>query len=174
MSLNSQKEQCRASLAWHATCTYTGHGGGGGETMTQLKRMAPFAYRDGGKAIAHRLSERNDCVVRALACASGISYQDAYDLASWHGRQRNRGTLRAAVLFDALFPGARLFWATAFRRDPLNEPRPTTLGRFIEAHPLGRFLCLKRGHAFAVVDGVVHDSAPIGKGTKLLYAVQVA
>jgi hypothetical protein len=34
--------------------------------------------------------------------------------------------------------------------------RPT-LARFIAEHPTGRYLVIRRGHAFAVVDGRVHD-----------------
>jgi hypothetical protein len=29
--------------------------------------------------------------------------------------------------------------------------------KFIEQNPTGRFICVRRGHAFTIVDGVIYD-----------------
>jgi hypothetical protein len=141
-------------------------------------RMAPFRFQDGGLSLvpasaSHLWSERNDCVVRALANATGLTYEDAHDLVKWHGRRNGKATYRTDELLDSLFPGMRIFSIKAFRHDPLMMACPTTLGQFIIRHPTGRFVCLKRGHAFAVVNGVVLDRQAIGKATKLTYATEI-
>ncbi len=38
-----------------------------------------------------------------------------------------------------------------------NPNNRTTINKFVKDHPKGRFYCVVRGHAFAIIDGVVYD-----------------
>ncbi len=51
----------------------------------------PWVCTDGGRASSSRPRQRNDCTVRALAIAGGLSYDDAYDLLKEAGRKCSRG-----------------------------------------------------------------------------------
>jgi hypothetical protein len=107
----------------------------------------------------------HDCSVRALAIAAGIPYEEAHRLFKEAGRADNKPTPTAVT--RALFKRLGFTKHTTFlgygarynrRRDtwtPIaNYP---TLARFIKAHPRGRFTVHRTGHAFALINGVVHD-----------------
>lgn len=110
--------------------------------------------------------ELNDCAVRALALAASLSYQDAHDLLSWHGRQKDGVTRNAHKLYDVLFPECRIE-ATAGHHPMYDRP---TVGQFLKAHPVGRFLCMVKGHAFAVRDGIVYDTVWTALKTRVWFA----
>jgi hypothetical protein len=127
-----------------------------------MKRYAPYSISDGGRQAAGFTTERNDCLVRAIAIAGQISYQDAHDLARWHGRRNKGATHQSTLLIDALFPHCRLDALAGLARCQW------TLGQFIKQNLTGRFICFKRGHAFAVIDSIVYDTGVMGTKTKLL------
>ena len=92
--------------------------------------------------------DRSDCSVRALAVATGCTYQQASAIFSAAGRQLKRGTpqdISERVYGEWL--GMRI----------LPEVAEWPLAAFIAAHPKGRFVAHRKGHAFAIVDGVLHD-----------------
>lgn len=106
---------------------------------------------------AHRrgneMTQRADCTVRALAAAAGIAYELALSIASDAGR-RAGGRFNSQKLIDhAKTTGL------SFRK--LNM-RQKTLRRFLLEHPTGKYYCNKRGHAFAIIDGVVSDRTKPG------------
>ena len=55
-------------------------------------------------------------------------------------------------------PAHPYFWRDGRWRYP-------TLAQFIRTHPKGRFILHRRGQAFALIDGVVHDRA-VGTGPR--------
>jgi hypothetical protein len=124
------------------------------EGSQRFSRVDPFALRP-----AEFAGERADCSVRALAIAAAISYSEAHRAFTVAGRKRGEGTFigHTAVAHHfyrgqhepALGPGL----AAHQRRYP-------TLAAWVLAHPKGRWVVHVRQHAFAVVDGVVHDTAP--------------
>ena len=113
-------------------------------TTAHFKDAAPAAWQ--GRS---QQGEARDCAVLALAIAAGASYEAAHAALRAAGRKRRSGAKLIAWIRDGKLPGFK------FRR---VVRRNQTLARFLREHPQGRFLCVKYGHAFAVVDGVCLDS----------------
>jgi hypothetical protein len=93
-----------------------------------------------------------DCSVRALAVASGKSYGECHALFACAGRAPNCGTSVAASRFiheETLGYKKIDTWT-----DWMGFP---TLHVFVQSHPRGRYILHTRDHAFALIDGVVHD-----------------
>lgn len=117
--------------------------------------MVGFHYNDGGKRRSKRKKQIRDCTVRAVAIARCMEYDDAYDELKAHGRKSSTG-----------FPFSRYIdkqkWAT---RTDCNM----SIEEFVTKNPRGCFILLIRGHVFAVLDGVIHDSwNPVVKNRKVL------
>ena len=49
-----------------------------------------------------------------------------------------------------------------------------TVANFLEAHPAGKYLVRINGHAFAVIDGGIHDLFPVGPRSRVKQAWRVA
>ena len=90
-----------------------------------------------------------DCIVRALAVAAGIPYENAEAIAKRAGRRHNCGYSTAKVLKFARKDGLK------FKRIPHRTHRQ--LSTFLRTHPVGHYLLVLNGHALSVVDGRVHD-----------------
>lgn len=90
--------------------------------------------------------DTRDCTVRAFAVATGCSYEQASAIFSAAGRQLKKGTSveLSAKVHEEMFKMVRTNWVMP-------------LAAFLLLNPSGRFILHKKGHAFAVVDGVVHD-----------------
>lgn len=125
------------------------------KNIERRARYAPRVFSPIGR-------EKNDCAVRALALAAKLSYQDAYDLVQAHGRRRDEPTFHCSRLYDNLFPGRRIEAIGGI----LDIP---TVGQFLKAYPMGRYVCLIKGHAFAVRDGAVYDTLWIALKTHVWY-----
>lgn len=93
------------------------------------------------------VGDRNDCSVRALSIAANLPYERAHDLFKAAGRKDGRRTDRAA--------SKRVYRQLGYQL--VSRAWAPTVTQFLAAYPAGRFICHRRGHAFAVVDGVVHD-----------------
>lgn len=91
--------------------------------------------------------DTNDCAVRALAVATGATYAQASLFFNATGRQLKKGTPYSSV---------ELVCEEWLGMKPIKSAEEMPLGLFAAA-AVGRFMVLKRGHAFAVIDGVVHD-----------------
>jgi hypothetical protein len=95
------------------------------------------------------VGERADCSVRALSVAARISYSDAHARFAAAGRKNGCRTPWKAI--DTVHGAMGL-------RDIFAWKSPT-LAQFLKVHPRGRFVLIRRGHSFALVDGIVHDWA---------------
>lgn len=97
--------------------------------------------------------ERRDCTVRALSLAANLSYKDVHEAFTKFGRKNGHGVYLHRVIHKVC--------------DELNleirqVKRSGTLNKFIKQFPKGNYICTKRGHAFTVIDGVVHDEYLMG------------
>lgn len=105
-----------------------------------------------------------DCVVRAVAHASGRSWESTY-----------KGlTMRGLSMCD--MPSSNAVWAAylrtlGFRRRPLPESCPDcyTVADFCEDYPAGTFLLALDGHVVSVIDGDYYDTWDSGAETPLYY-----
>jgi hypothetical protein len=115
--------------------------------------------------------ENKDCVVRAFSVVLGRSYEEIHAACKMHGRKSGCGTtghtqeLVAEEYDMKKVPLSVLTCGTQFN---------PTLQQFINAHPRGRYYLTRRGHAFAVIDGVVHDwMRGTGARSRIIRAYQV-
>jgi hypothetical protein len=131
--------------------------------------------------------ERNDCVVRAVASTFGLEYNIAHRfVAEEFGRKPRKGTFNTAIKLSSLnnikgipysvIPKANLTYPGSARHQK-NGGKPTniTLSMFIEKYPKGKYLVIKKGHAFSVIDGVVVGNKSDGNHlrVKIYFAIKV-
>jgi hypothetical protein len=131
-------------------------------TDTTFKTSTLAAHRDASSA----KGETNDCTVKALAAATGESYDDAWAALNRHGRPFRKGPKamlktingRRAIVCPALEKAANEL-GFDFRVMEKHEYRAKTMVT-AERDPAlrnGGFICMVRGHVAAVVDGEVID-----------------
>ena len=122
-----------------------------------------FVYDDGGRQAAGYKGKTGDCFVRAVAIATGLPYQEVYDLTNKFAKdektsKRRRGSSNArtgvhTVTAHKIF--AELGWCWT----------PTMfVGSGCKVHvkadelPSGRIVCNLSRHFAAVIDGELHDT----------------
>jgi hypothetical protein len=132
-----------------------------------------YVYDDGGRAAAGYTGDAGDCVVRAIAIAAEVPYEEVYQ-AMWAGSRslkllRERGkSPRTGVsrkVYDAYLKAHGWTWT------PTME-----IGQGCRVHlrakelPPGRIIARLSRHLCAVIDGVVHDTSdPSRDGTRCVY-----
>jgi hypothetical protein len=134
-----------------------------------------FQLNDGGRAAAGYKGGTGDCVVRAIAIATGRPYQAIYDLVNEMGanertgkRKRGKSNARTGVYKPTIRKVmARLGW----------EWVPTMqIGSGCKVHlraeelPAGRLVVSVSKHLTAVIHGTIHDTHnPDRNGTRCVY-----
>lgn len=98
---------------------------------------------------AEEFNERRDCTVIALAATTGLPYPRCHQALSAVGRKNRRGIPFRKVVQKL---------AEEVDHDFDQVKRSGTLRRFVTEYPQGRFYVTIRGHAFAVLDGVINDN----------------
>jgi hypothetical protein len=128
-------------------------------------------HDDGGRESAGFRGEADDCVARAIAIATGLSYKTVYD--DLNELSRRKGKLRGF--------GARTGIAKQTTRRYMTHLgwvwQPTMgIGTGCTVHladgelPAGRLVVQVSRHVVAVIDGVVHDTYdPSRDGTRCVY-----
>lgn len=95
--------------------------------------------------------ERNDCTVIAFAVALNTTYGKAHKhMQIVYGRQKGRG------VYIREHPNIGLN-KTKHKIGPYTQENRISVANFAKKHTQGRYYCLSRGHAFAIIDGVVWD-----------------
>lgn len=108
--------------------------------------------------------DRSDCSVRALAAATECTYEAASAVFSAAGRSIKKGTpVQISRTVHETWLGMK------------EVPTFCFLAAFLVAYPQGRFILHTRTHAFAVIDGIVHDwnDSRVGPRSKLERAWEV-
>src|SRR5215210_884156 len=134
-----------------------------------------YVYDDGGRAAAGYKGETGDCVVRAIAIATEMPYQEVYDAINELAKgertgKRKRGKSNARL---GVYKGTIRKYMEALDW----EWTPTMqIGSGCQVHlradedPAGRLVVNVSKHSVAVIDGVVHDTnTPSGDGTRCVY-----
>lgn len=134
-----------------------------------------YTYNDGGRAAAGFRGESRDCVTRAIAIATELSYREVYDLINKQADYERRGPKRTGV------SSARNGVYKETTRRVLAELgwqwTPTMrIGSGCTVHlradelPSGRLIVSTSRHLVAVIDGVIHDTHdPSRNGTRCVY-----
>ncbi len=135
----------------------------------------PWVYDDGGRAAAGYKGKARDCVARAVAIATGMGYQEAYDALNEIARtermtkhQKKRSNARTGVRKATTRRYmASIGWAWT----------PTMfVGQGCTVHlapgelPMGILVAKLSRHTTAVIDGIVHDTYdPSRDGRRAVY-----
>ena len=106
--------------------------------------------------------EDNDCVVRALAATTEVSYEESLEYCKARlGRKFRRG-VNTGRLLDTLKEGpvlnkkfTELPGATFYKVEGIKVQRQMTVGTLLKKHNVGTYFVLIAHHAFAVKDGKV-------------------
>lgn len=118
--------------------------------------------------------ETNDCGVRALAEAANVTYAEAHSFWAKLGRQDKGGVYftwfdRFLVDSDGKIFGKKVTKTTVpyhqhethkwdnSKWEYIRHTKRLNVKTFIQQNPKGRYIILSRGHAKAIIDGVVHD-----------------
>lgn len=110
--------------------------------------------------------EKNDCSVKAVALACGVSYDVAHAEMQKQGRKQGRGASTASIELACIALGKQLnpvsprHKIAAYPGVHKNLQNVTTHhpARFPDVWKDGKtYLAYIRGHVLAIVDGVVHD-----------------
>jgi len=115
-------------------------------------------------------TESNDCVVRAIASAFEMHYDDAHKFvaARWF-RGNRKGTSNFAggmrhMVDNKILINGKSFSNLGGQYGSMKYDvkvkgqivkRNMTTGSFIKKYPVGKYLLVVRGHAFSIIDGVV-------------------
>jgi hypothetical protein len=120
--------------------------------------------------------ETNDCTVRALTAAANIPYEQAHALMAKHGRKFGKGSYHetqakayteAGGELRAIFGTTKGAKYRAHTAKDVPHQEGITLGTLIAEIPNGRFVCIMRGHAFAIVDKQLADGGSLPSGSRI-------
>jgi hypothetical protein len=134
-----------------------------------------FVFSDGGRAASGYKGQADDCVVRAIAIATELPYQEVYDLVNQYGtkerrgkRKRSRSNARTGVYPITL---RKVMAALGWVWQPTMSIGSGCTVHLREAElPPGRLVVSVSKHTCAVIDGVLHDTHDGSrKGTRCVY-----
>ena len=88
-----------------------------------------------------------DCTIRAISVAEGISWDEAYEELS--------DSARKLRLMISSVEAIEKYLDKRYRRVPI---RVETVGEFIETHPFGVYLITMEGHITVLKNGINYDT----------------
>lgn len=88
-----------------------------------------------------------DCTIRAISVAEGISWDKAYIKLSDYARKRR--------LMLSSYEAIENYLDDNYERECFKE---TTVGEFVRKHPNGTYLVTMSGHITVVKDGINYDT----------------
>lgn len=134
-----------------------------------------FIENDGGRKAAGYTGSTGDCVVRAIAIASGEPYQDVYDAINELARAERKGKRKrgkSSARNGVFTPTAKKLLETM---GAVWVPT-MQIGSGCKVHlredelPKGRLVVNVSRHFTAVIDGVIHDTHnPDRDGSRCVY-----
>tara|TARA_Y100000389_G_C17402816_1_gene486326 strand:- start:148 stop:705 length:558 start_codon:yes stop_codon:yes gene_type:complete len=123
-------------------------------------------------------NEKNDCVVRAFMVAFDIPYKTSHSWVKSKFKRRDRkGTYTSSYLksvmgsvkngkrtslmgFSPRYKGSYSHCKGKTLTNPTyKKPTGYTVKSFMEQHPDGRYVIIVKGHALALVDGVLYGNS---------------
>lgn len=134
-----------------------------------------FTFNDGGRSAAGFKGHADDCVVRAVAIATGLPYKEIYDLCNEtcktekpSKRRSGKSSSRKGV---HKVTTKKLLEVLGWQWVPTMK-----IGSGCKVHlradelPAGRLIVSVSKHLVAVIDGVIHDTYDCSRnGTRCVY-----
>ena len=148
-----------------------------GRTVTRKKIKDEFFVDSHSVAVSNSelaKKETNDCVVRAFMMALDLPYDKAHKfVADKFKRENRKGTYTSAHLNNVIgrikngyrmtLMGYHPKYAFGSRKKLVNpkysKETGYTVKSFMEQHPTGRYFIIVKGHALALVDGVLYGNS---------------
>lgn len=145
------------------------------ETVSSVDSRKARQFDDGGRSAAGYKGKTGDCVVRSMAIATGLPYQQIYDLVNGAAayertgtRKRGKSNARTGVYKTSI---KRIMKSLGWAWTPTMQ-----IGSGCIVHlradelPPGRLVVSVSKHLTAVIDGVIHDTHdPSRRGTRCVY-----
>jgi len=131
--------------------------------MEDIKHTNPYPKYEKDRL---RFKERNDCTVVTFAEVFNTTYDKAHEHLKVNCGRLNRKGLKTIQL---LAPSLK---RTKFKVGPYTKQNAITIGQFVKKHPIGRYYVCVRGHALAIIDGVVCDHSERFR-RKIIFAMRV-
>ena len=115
-------------------------------------------------------TEKNDCVVRAIASSFEMHYDESHKFVAARWFRKNREGTRNFVggmrhmIDNKIQINGKSFESIGGQYGSMKYDvkvkgqivkRNMTTGTFIKKYPVGKYLVVVRGHAFSIIDGVV-------------------
>ena len=94
--------------------------------------------------------EKSNCTVVALSAVTELPYNECKAIAATAGRKNGKG-FRSADLINFF----NMQIAKRFREVDLGKR--LNVRAFCKQYPKGKYYVRKRGHAFSIINGVVHE-----------------
>jgi len=107
--------------------------------------------------------ECRDCTVVALSLAGNVPYEKVH-LAFMHAGRKDGHGIHTPPIIRKVCKELGL--------KALYAKKKGTINTFIKQRPKGKFFCLRRGHAFAVIDGIVHGESNTDCHLKIAWAIK--
>jgi len=134
-----------------------------------------FQFNDGGRKAAGYKGSAGDCVVRSIAIATKLPYQQVYDAVNVLGltertgkRKRGKSKARTGVYktsFKKLMKSLRWVWTPT-----MQIGSGCTVHLRADELPSGRLVVSVSKHVTAVIYGVIHDTHDCSRrGTRCVY-----
>lgn len=96
--------------------------------------------------------DTNYCVLAALHFVTGQPMEVCNKFFMRYGRKYRKGMYTSEVV-SALAKSRHYY----FKKGNYNRNNKITINQFVKKHPVGKYYLVVRGHALAVIDGVVYD-----------------
>ena len=134
-----------------------------------------FQFDDGGRLEAGYKGKAGDCVVRAIAIATGGSYQQIYEMVNGAAvyertgkRKRGKSNARTGVYRTSI---RRVMKSLGWVWTPTMQiGSGCTVHLRADELPAGRLVVSVSKHLTAVIDGVIHDTRDCSRrGTRCVY-----
>lgn len=141
-------------------------------TNAESKKL-PFVFDDGGRAEEGYRGTASDCVVRAIAIATGRPYAEVYaDIAKGVGSERGS---KVATARDGVNTGRK--WFKDYMLEQGFSWVPTMrVGQGCTTHliqgelPAGKLVVKLSKHVAAVIDGVIRDNHDPSRASEVIDA----
>jgi len=118
------------------------------------------------------VKEDNDCVVRSIMTATGLSYIESHRFCTqWLDREFKDGVQYLENKLSCPKVRSQLF-AMGYQIDPINcyywrawdgSLQSMNIGRFCKSYPKGTYIIHISGHALVIKNGTVHDWPELAK-----------
>lgn len=126
-----------------------------------------FVYDDGGRAAAGYKGKTGDCVCRAIAIATGKSYQAVYDRLNEIAKKEKRPKKSSARTGVYKYTTKKYMTEIGWKWNPTMQ-----IGSGCKVHltseelPSGKIVVSVTNHLVAMIDGVIHDIQDPSRGGK--------